>query len=138
MPRGTGILPVSLRPRFPASPEAGYGAGVELAVDFGVEAEDFAEAGEGDELDFFRVAGLEADGGAGGDVEAEAAGRGAVEAEGLVGLEEMIVRADLDRTVAGVGDGEGERREVDVRRERLAFRGDDFAGDHAERMKVEL
>jgi hypothetical protein len=43
------------------------------AVDFVVEAVDVAVAGEGDELDFAGIAGLETDGGAGGDIEAEAA-----------------------------------------------------------------
>ncbi len=59
------------------------------AIDLVVEAVDFALSGEGDEGDFPGVAGLEADGVAGGDVEAEAAGPGAVEGERGVDLEEM-------------------------------------------------
>src|SRR3954469_24270772 len=47
---------------------------------------------------------LEPDGGTGGDVEVEPAGCGPVELQGPVRLEEMEVRADLDRPVAGVGD----------------------------------
>ena len=39
-----------------------------------------------------------------GDVEPEAARRGAIERERRVGLGEVVVRADLDRTIAGVGD----------------------------------
>ena len=61
-------------------------------------------SGERDESDLAGLAGLEAHGGAGGDVEAQAAGLLAVEFEGAVGLGEMVVRADLDRSVAGVGD----------------------------------
>src|SRR5690606_6662313 len=57
---------------------------IELAVDSGVQAEDLAEAGEGDELDALGVAGLEAHGGARGNVEPETARRGAVEAERFV------------------------------------------------------
>jgi hypothetical protein len=46
----------------------------------------------------------------GGDVEAHAAGGGAVEAQRRVGLEEVVVAAHLDRPVAGVGDAQGDRR----------------------------
>jgi len=49
------------------------------------------------------LAGLEADGGAGGNVEAHAAGLFAIEFQRRVGLEEMVVRADLDRAVTSVG-----------------------------------
>ena len=70
----------------------------------GVEAEDPAGRRHRDEPDLAGLAGLEADGGAGGDVEAAAARGGAVEVERRVGLGEMVVRADLDRPVAGVGD----------------------------------
>ena len=73
-----------------------------------------AVAGEGDQFDFAGVAGLEADGGAGGDVEAEAAGGGAIEVQGGVDFEEMEVAADLDGAVAGVGDGEGDELEAGV------------------------
>ena len=55
-----------------------------------------------DERDALLVAGLEAHGGAGRHVEPHAEGLSAVEAERAVDLEEVEVRADLDRTVAGV------------------------------------
>ena len=70
-----------------------------------------AVAGERHQLHVARLAGLEAHGGAGGDVEAH--GRAALarsNVQGGVGLGEMIVRADLDRPVAGVGDRERDRR----------------------------
>ena len=51
-----------------------------------------------------RLARLEAHRGAGGDVEPHAARLLAVELQRRIGFEEMIVRADLDRPVAGVGD----------------------------------
>src|SRR4029077_13229336 len=41
---------------------------------------------------------------AGGDIEPHAARLFAVKFQRRIGLEEMIVRADLDRTIAGIGD----------------------------------
>jgi hypothetical protein len=52
-----------------------------------------------------RLARLEAHRRAGGDVaRRQQPRRRAVEGQGRVGLEEVVVRADLDRPVAGVGD----------------------------------
>ena len=75
------------------------------------------------------LAGLEADGGAGGDVEAHAAGFFAVEFQRRVGFEEVVVRADLDRAVAGVGDGERHRLAAGIEFD-LAVLDEEFAGDH--------
>src|SRR5215469_13883176 len=101
----------------------------ERARDTGVEAVDHARAVIGDEPHGAGLSGLEARRGAGRDVEAEAARLGAVEAERRVGLAEMVVRADLDRPVAGIGDfdldGLAPLIELD-----LAGAGDDFSGDH--------
>src|SRR5258708_34975559 len=66
------------------------------------EAVPGALAGERDERDVARLPGLEAPRGAGRDVEPHAARLFAVELERRVGLEEVVVRADLDRPVAGV------------------------------------
>ena len=74
------------------------------------EAVDLALARERHQPDLARLAGLEAHGRAGGDVEAVAARLGAVELQGRVGLGEVVVRADLDRPVAGVGDRQRDRR----------------------------
>src|SRR4029453_9492685 len=71
----------------------------QLAHDVAAKAVDHALAGECDELHVAGLAGLEADGGAGGDVEAHAAGLFAVEFQRGVGFEEMVVRADLDGAV---------------------------------------
>src|SRR5215475_11398547 len=60
---------------------------------------------------------------------AHAAGDGAVEEQGRIGLEEMIVAADLDRPVAGVGDEQGDVGQVGIELDR-ARQGKDFAGDH--------
>src|SRR5262249_41864376 len=76
-----------------------------------------------------RLPRLEADGCARGDVEAHAAGTLAVEGEGRVRLVEMIVRADLDRPVAGIGDLDRHRRLAGVQRD-LAGRRQDFARYH--------
>src|SRR4029450_7175919 len=82
-----------------------------------------------DELDVAGLAGLEADGGAGGDVEAHAAGLFALELQCGIGLEEMIVRAHLNGTVAGIGHrqrhGLAAGIELDV-----AVLDEEFAGDH--------
>ena len=75
------------------------------------------------------LAGLEADGRAGGDVEAHALGLLAVEGEGAVGLVEVIVRADLDRPVAGVGDFDEDGLGAGIQLD-LAVGGEDFSGDH--------
>jgi hypothetical protein len=59
--------------------------------------------GIGDQLDLAGLAGLEPHRGAGRDVEAETASLVALEIQRPVGLEEVVVRTDLDRPVAGVG-----------------------------------
>src|SRR6056297_3077144 len=83
-------------------------ASVEPSHDLLVEAPDLALAAVGNEGDLAALAGLEADGRARRDVEPHAAGLVTVEGEGLVGLEEVVVAADLDRPVAGIGDLEGD------------------------------
>src|ERR1700676_250445 len=55
------------------------------------------------------LAGFEADRGASRDIEPHAAGASAIEFQRRVGLEEMIMRADLDRPVAAIGDIERHR-----------------------------
>jgi len=95
-----------------------------------------AVAGEGYELDFAGVARLEADGCAGWDVEAVAARGGAIELEGGVDLEEMEMAPDLDGAVAGVGYGDGDEIEAGIGFEGGGVGGDDFSGDHGERLKA--
>ena len=56
--------------------------GLEWSVDFPGEAPDFAFSGECDEFDYFFIAGLEADGAAGENIEAESTRGDAVEIEG--------------------------------------------------------
>src|SRR6185437_15243003 len=78
------------------------------------EAVDGTLAGERDERHLARLPRLEAYRRAGGDGEPHAARLLALEFQGRIGLEEMIMRADLDRPIAGVGDGERRRLAADV------------------------
>src|SRR5262249_14477528 len=107
---------------------AGPGGGPELARDLALEAVALAAAEVGREPHGARLAGLEAHRGAGGDVEPHAAGALAIELQRLVGLGEMIVAADLDRPVAGVGDFQRDGSTALVQLE-LAVGGKDFTGD---------
>src|SRR5258708_8621086 len=91
----------------------------------------FAATHVGREPHGARLAGLEAHGGAGGDVEAHTLGPLAVEPESLVGLEEMIVAANLDRPVAGVGDLQRDRVAALAGIEfKFTLRGEDFTWLH--------
>ena len=104
------------------------GASIQIAHDGLAEAEHPAEARERHQADLARLARLEAHGRAGGNVEAAAARLGAVELQGRVGFSEMVVRADLDRPVAGVGDRQRDGGAAGVELD-VAGDGDDFAGD---------
>src|SRR5690554_8027846 len=74
------------------------------------------------------LAGLKPNGGAGGHVQSEAAGFGAVEIQSRVGFGEVVVGADLYRAVAGVGDVQLDAfaagAEFDVAVFELVFTGD--------------
>ena len=92
--------------------EGGSRQGVRLgdsgAHDVLAEAVDRALAAIGHEAHLAALARLEAHGGAGRDVEAHAARlRARSNEQRRIGLEEMVVAADLDRPVAGVGDDRG-------------------------------
>src|SRR6266480_1386510 len=101
----------------------------QLAHHVAAKTVDDAFPGERDELHVAGLAGLEADGGAGGDVEAHAAGFPALEFQRRVGFEEMVVRADLDRTVAGIGDRERHGLAAGIEFD-FAVLDEEFAGDH--------
>src|SRR5262249_60590777 len=76
--------------------------GARLALGQLVQAVHLTLAAELDQLDLELVARLEADSGAGRNVEAHSEGLCAVELELLVHLEAVVVRAHLYRTVAEV------------------------------------
>src|SRR5271166_3928067 len=101
----------------------------ERAGDAAVEAVHDARAPIGHEPHDTRLSRLEARRRAGRDIEAAAARLRAVEAQRRVRLEEMIVRAHLDRPVAGIGDLDLDGRAAGVQLD-LAGRGEDLAGDH--------
>src|SRR6185503_8969380 len=86
-------------------------------------------AGERDERHVARLAGLEAHGGARRDVEPHAARSFPVELQRRVGLEEMVVRPDLNRPVAGIGDAQCYGLAAGVQLD-LAVLDEIFSGDH--------
>ncbi|MNM80913.1 hypothetical protein D3C81_928960 [compost metagenome] len=87
---------------------------VEIAHDPPGEPEHPAMPGQVHQLDIAALSRFEAHGGAGGNVQAHAATGGAVEGQGVVGFEKVIVRADLDRPVAAVGHRHADRAAADV------------------------
>src|SRR6185312_10174240 len=93
------------------------------------EAVDGTLAGERDERHLARLPRLEAHRRAGGDGEPHAARLLPLELQGRIGLEEMIMRADLDRPVAGVGDSERHRLSPGIQLD-LAVLHEQFTGDH--------
>src|SRR5271170_1691532 len=102
---------------------------VQCAVDLGVEADDAAATGIGDEANLAALARLESGCGAGRDVEATAARRLAVELQRGVGFEKMGRRADLDRPGDGIGDGNGNGRATGIDLN-VPRRSKQLAGDH--------
>src|SRR5205823_1336019 len=66
-----------------------------------------ALAGERDQRHVARLAGFEAHGRTGRDIEPHATRLSAIEFESRIGLEEMVMRAHLDRAIARVGDRDG-------------------------------
>ena len=66
---------------------------------------------------------------ASGDIEAHATSIFAIELQRRVGLEEVVMRADLDRTVAGIGDGDLHRLAASIELD-LAALDEELARDH--------
>src|SRR6185369_17943829 len=91
--------------------------------------QDLPIAGERDQRDVARLSGFEPHCGAGSDIEAHATGLLALELQGRVGFEKMVMRANLNWSVAAVGDGNrhslASRIELD-----LAVLDELFARDH--------
>src|SRR5438132_1059447 len=99
----------------------------QFALHVATKTVDHAFAGECDQLHVAGLAGLEAHRGAGGDIEAHAAGFFAVEFQRRIGLEEMVVRADLDRAVAAIGDRQRRGLAAGIEFD-LAVLDEEFAG----------
>src|SRR5262249_57158864 len=102
----------------------------ELAHHILPESIDRALAGERDQRDLAALARLEAHRGAGGDVEPHAARFFPIEFQGRIGLVEMIMRADLDRPVAGICDRERDSLATGIELD-LAVLDEHLARDHA-------
>src|SRR5262249_53474100 len=107
------------------------GVPLELSHHVLPEPVDHALAGERNEHDLARLPRLKAHRGAGGDIEPHAARLFAIEFQRRIGLEEMIMRADLDRPIAGIGDRQRHRLAASVELD-LAVLDEHFTGDHAE------
>src|SRR5881409_1038312 len=94
-----------------------------------VEPEDAAGAGDLDERDALLVAGLEADRGARGHVQAHAEREGTIEPEGSIHFEKVEVRPDLYRPVASVRHGQLDRPAPRIRHD-VAFAQQVFTRNH--------
>src|SRR5690606_29802044 len=82
-----------------------------------------------DERDAARLPGLEAHGRAGGNVQTKPARGFAIERQRVVDLVEVVVRADLNRTIAGIRDYEHDFRAAGVQLD-LAVVDEEFSGNH--------
>src|SRR5262249_52850471 len=87
-------------------------------------------AGERNERDLARLPRFKAHRGAGGDIEPHAARLLAIEFQRRIGLEEMIMRADLDRPIAGISDRQRHRLAASVDLD-LVVLDEHFTGDHS-------
>src|SRR5262245_47753433 len=94
------------------------------------KAVDRALAGERNERDLARLSRFEAHRGAGGNIEPHAACLLAIEFQCRIGLEEMIVGADMNGPVARIGDRQRHRLAAGIELD-LAFLDEHFTGDHA-------
>ena len=86
-----------------------------------VEAHNPTGSGKGNQVHIAAVAWLEADGRSGGNVEALAPGRDAVELQCCVGFGEMEMGAHLHGPVAAVGHTDGGDRSTGVEFDRAGF-----------------
>src|SRR5437879_4853104 len=101
----------------------------EPAVDLAVEADDATLAGISDKPHLATLSGLKPRRGPGRDIEPIAARLLAIEGECLVGLVEVVMRTDLDRAIAGVGNRHGHCRAAGVDLD-LASCGEELSRDH--------
>ncbi|KIU01525.1 hypothetical protein QU38_01175, partial [Staphylococcus aureus] len=102
---------------------------LQLAHHVAAEAVDRALAGKRHQPHLAALARLEPHRGAGCDIKAHAARLLAIERQRRIGLAEMVVRADLDRPVAGVGNGQRHGLATGIELD-VAVLDEEFAGDH--------
>src|SRR5205814_8464846 len=85
--------------------------------------------GKRDQLDRSLLPRLESHRGSRGDVETKSSRRGTIERQRSVGFREVIMRADLDRPVAGVCNRQADRGPAGIELD-LSILCEDFAGNH--------
>src|SRR5215469_13445716 len=102
---------------------------VEFAHDVLAETVNLALPGKRDERHLSRLSRFEPYRRAGRNIESHAAGLRAIEGQRRIGLEEMVVRTYLDRSIPGIGHREGERGSIRVE-DNIAVLSEDFAGNH--------
>ena len=93
------------------------------------ETEDDARSGKRDQLDCSLLPRLESHRGSRGDVETKASRRGTIERQRSVGFREVIMRAHLDRPVAGVCDRQPNGRPAGIELDLTVLR-EEFTGNH--------
>src|SRR5579872_1864075 len=103
--------------------------GSQLSHHVAAEAVDRALARERDEMHLAGLARLEPHGGAGRNIEPHAARLFAIELQRRIGFEEMVMRADLNGPVSGVGDRERDRLAAGIELD-LAVLDEEFTGNH--------
>src|SRR5262249_37485555 len=108
---------------------------LQLAHHILAEPVDRALAGERDQRDLAGLPRLEPHRRAGGDVEPHAARLSAIELQRRVGLEEMIVRAHLDRPVAGVRHRQRHGLAAGIEGD-VAGLDEELAGDHVNFLSI--
>jgi hypothetical protein len=101
----------------------------ERSLDEAAKADDLPVAGVIDKLDGSLLTGLEAHGGARGDVQPHASSRSPIEVESAVGLGKVVVRTDLNGAVSAVLDHGDERASTRIDRVVRAV-GQQFTGNH--------
>src|ERR1700722_6568438 len=102
---------------------------LQLSHDRLAKTVDGARARDLDQRHLATLARLEAHCGAGWNVKAHAAGFGALEVQRRIDLEKVIVRTDLDRPIAAVGDGKRQRFAALIELD-FAWLDEIFTGDH--------
>mmetsp|Transcript_23524 Transcript_23524/g.41535 ORF Transcript_23524/g.41535 Transcript_23524/m.41535 type:complete len:213 (+) Transcript_23524:432-1070(+) len=102
---------------------------VQGSHNFLVETKNVTGTRDSDQVYFTPLAWFKTHGGAGGDVQAQAIGRGTVKIQRGIGFGEMVVAANLNGAVAGVGHHERGNLRTVVQRQLTACR-DQFTGDH--------
>jgi hypothetical protein len=120
-----------IRPFFSGGAAFGGRRGIERPHHQLAKSVDDAIARQGDQADRARLPRLESHRGARGDIETVATGLLAIEVERRIRLEEVIVRADLNRSVTGIAHDDLDARATGIELDVAVF-DQHFARDHEE------